>query len=144
MILATISIFTGTDMIKRAEFQTLNTNLLLIQAKVQIIAEKASFENNFATQEEEPKGPLVGTKLTDDEKAQLFSNGIISSNETDDYYYYLEQKHLESMDLGNIKVKDEKTYLVNYNISRLTIIYVPGYQSEYTLENIANIDINQD
>jgi len=133
-IIATASIYTGMKIVNMAKFQTLNTNLLLIQAKVQIISEKAAFEGDDDS--------LVGTKIDASTRTFWQGKGVDVSERT----YMIKQDDLNSMGLNNIEATDEIYYIVDYDDNE--IIYVPGYKHgegliSYTLTAISELDINE-
>ena len=102
-ILAGITIPMGTSMIKNAEIQSLNTNLLLIQARVEMNSEKNSFDGT----------PLKGTKVTQNTAAStLLTNVGITDNQ--DKYYIWTQMELNEEHLSRIELKQNEFYLVNY------------------------------
>lgn len=99
------------------EFETVKTNMLLIQAKTEVIAQKVDIEEEDAE--------YIGTKIKDkenDEKVQnLISNGIIDIDSKKNNYYCLDNSNLEELEL-NINVDDY--YIVDYKTN--DVIYVDG------------------
>jgi Tfp pilus assembly protein PilE len=109
LILAGIILGIGTSMIKNAEIQSLNTNLLLIQARVEIISEMNSFNGT----------PLKGTQVTATEttaSALLTTVGITTEQ---DKYYIWNQTILNEEHLSRIELKQNEYYLVNYETSEV-------------------------
>lgn len=67
LILASITIYSGTESIKKAQLENLKTNMLLIKAKAKEYVEQASFKNGVDDTKikEEVKSELKGTKIED-------------------------------------------------------------------------------
>lgn len=134
IMLASIGIYTGTDIIKRANLQNINTNMMLIQAKTKTIMEQAKFNKDTSN--------YKGTKLTelgDNKKVdELIENHIIERNEN---YYFLTQTNLNEMGLEKIKADDG--YIVEYETNE--IIYVKGFsannQTYYKLSEMKNVNV---
>lgn len=117
-ILASVTVYTGTGIIKQASLQNINTNMMLIQAKTKTISEKAKFNKDTSS--------YKGTKLTDisDNKKidDLITNKVI---ENTDSCYLLSGSDLKEMGLEKIKVEDG--YIVDYETNE--IIYVKGFEA---------------
>lgn len=134
VILASVGIGTGTNIIKRADLQNINTNMMLIQAKVKTISEQAKFNKDTSN--------YKGTKLTEvtgNEKVdKLIENNAIENKEN---YYLLSQSDLNEMGLEKIDI--DEGYIVNYDTSQ--IIYVKGFEannkSYYQLNEMRNLNI---
>lgn len=134
MIISGITVVTGTGIIKRANLQNINTNMLLIQAKAKTLSEQSKFNKN----EDNLKGKII-SEIKDNEKInKLLSSGIINS---EDEYYLLSQEDLNSMGLEKIKIEDG--YLVNYGNEE--IIYLKGFEDKgniyYKLSETKTLDI---
>ncbi len=133
-IIASVSIYTGTNIIKKTSLQTINTNMMLIQAKVKTISEQAKFNNDTSI--------YKGTKLTQIEENkkidELVSKNIVEKNEN---YYLLSQSDLNEMGLEKIKIDDG--YIVEYVNNE--IIYVKGFNANnntyYKLSEMKNLNI---
>lgn len=118
IIITSVTVYTGTGVIKRANLQTLNTNMLLLQAKIKTIAEESRFNKN----ESNLKGKKL-SEITDNNKiTQLINENIIENAEQ---YYLLSQEDLNSMGLEKVKV--EEGYLVNYDTEE--VIYLKGFEA---------------
>lgn len=134
IIIASIGIYTGTDIIKRANLQNINTNMMLIQAKTKTIIEQAKFNQDTSN--------YKGTKLTELEENKkidaLVEKNVIEKNEN---YYLLSQTDLDEMGLEKIKVDDG--YIVEYETNE--IIYVKGFQTNnqtyYKLSEMKDVNI---
>ena len=102
-------------------FETVKTNLLLIQAKTEVIAQKVEIEEEDAE--------YIGTKIDekkDDQKIQnLISNNIIDIESEDSNYYCLDNNNLAELELSDIQVDDD--FIVDYEQN--DIIYVDGIEN---------------
>lgn len=134
IIITSIGVYTGTDIIKKANLQNVNTNMMLIQAKAKTISEQAKFNKDNSN--------YKGTKLTDidgNEKIdKLVTDNIIEDKEK---YYLLSQTDLNEMGLEKISVDDG--YIINYDTNE--VIYVKGFEannkSYYKLTEMKNLTL---
>ena len=105
------------------QLETIKTNMLLIEGKTKIIAEKVKIKEKDAT--------YVGTKVkkeTEDEKIKyLQEKGVIDLKAKDANYYILEQNDLVKLGLTNIILEDE-VYIVEYTSNE--VIYSEGIEIE--------------
>lgn len=103
------------------KFETIKTNMLLIEGKTKIIAEKVRIAEKDAN--------YVGTEIekeTENEKIKdLQEKGVIDLNTEDVKYYILEQSHIEELGLPNLTL-DEEFYIVEYSSNE--IIYSEGVE----------------
>lgn len=134
IIITSVGVYTGADIIKRANLQNINTNMMLIQAKTKTISEQAKFNKNTSN--------YKGTKLTDIDQNEmidkLVTNGVIEAKES---YYMLSQTDLNEMGLEKINI--DRGYIVNYDTEE--IIYVKGFENNnktyYKLSEMKNLNI---
>lgn len=117
-IIASVSVYVGTDIIKQANLQNVNTNMMLIQAKVKTISEQAKFNKDTSNYKGKKLIEVVGNKKID----ELVSNNIIEDQEK---YYLLSQDDLNEMGFEKIQIEDG--YIVNYDTNE--IIYVKGFEA---------------
>lgn len=103
-------------------FETVKTNLLLIQGKTEVIAQKVEIKEEGAE--------YIGTKIEEkqeDEKIQnLINNNVISLDSDDNNYYCLDNSNLEELGLSDIRI--DNYYIVDYKQN--DIIYVDGIENE--------------
>lgn len=133
-IISSVTVYTGTEIIKSTNLQNINTNMMLIQAKTKTISEQAKFNKDTSN--------YKGTKLAEisgNEKVEeLISNNIIEDTQKS---YLLSQSDLNEMGLEKIKVDDG--YIVNYETNE--IIYVKGFEVKdrtyYKLSETKNLDM---
>ena len=101
-------------------FETVKTDMLLIQGQTEVIAQKVEIEEEGAE--------YIGTKISekqDDAKIQnLIQNGVIDIESKEHNYYCLDKEDLEQLGLSEIKVDDY--YIVDYKQN--DIISVEGYR----------------
>ncbi len=134
-ILTSITIGYGGNLVKRADLQNINTNMLMIQAKTRAIGENARFNND--------ESKYIGIKISDiagNEMIQeLIEKGIINTTEN---WRLLQQEQLDSMGLG--KLNQERGYMVNYDTEE--VVYVKGFEHEgttyYKLSDMKNLSID--
>ena len=104
------------------EFETVKTNMLLIQAKTEIVAQKVEIEAEDAK--------YVGTEIEqkeNDEKIQnLIRNNIIDIESKDNKYYCIDNTNLEELGLSDIKIDDY--FIVDYKQNE--VIFIDGIQNE--------------
>ena len=117
-----VSLNIGSQLFSNVNLKTLDTNMLLIQAKVKVISEKNQFDENT---------PLKGTKVADItgdvDIDKLKNEGIINESDSSYQSYYLwNQNILNEEGLDSIKLKSNEKYIVNYETEE--IIYFPGYE----------------
>lgn len=129
IILVGVSVYVGADIIERAKLQSLSTDMLLIQAKVKTIGEKADFENNNEL--------LVGATPSQEILTKL---GLIAS----DKIRILSKENLKNMGLQ--KVEENNSFVVDYDDSE--IYYTEGYEDKngnvyYCLSEINKIAVDE-
>ena len=119
-ILAITTITTG-DLIGKAKFQSIASNMLLIQAKVRIINERFSFN--------EDPSIYVGKKLKDQTDKSIIANGALTSTELDNENLYVyDRDTLDSIGLEGINLPNDTIYIVNYE--NCDIIWPSGVENE--------------
>lgn len=136
-ILASVTVYVGGGIIKKANLQNVNTNMMLIQAKTKTIAEKAKFNKDTSI--------YKGTKLAEvsgNQKIEKFlGKNVIEVN---DNTYLLSQQDLNEMGLEKVNIEDG--YIVNYETEE--VIYVKGFeangQTYYKLSEMKELKIEQE
>lgn len=121
LILASVTVYTGDNVIKHAKLQTINTNMMLIQVKVKTIAEQAKFNKDTSNY----KGTVITDVSSDNKISELINNGVIEDTSK---YYLLSKSDLDSMGLEKIDIEDG--YIVNYDTEE--VIYVKGFEHDGT------------
>lgn len=121
IIITSVAVNIGTSVIKQANLQTINTNMMLIQAKTKTVSEQAKFNKDTSNY----KGTLI-SDISDNQKIlKLVDNGVIDDTSK---YYLLSSTDLQ--DLGLQKIDIEDGYVVNYETEE--VIYVKGFESNGT------------
>jgi Tfp pilus assembly protein PilE len=134
IILASVTIYTGSNIVKQASLQNINTNMMLIQAKTKTIEEQAKFNKDTSN--------YRGMKISEVEDNELIDK-LVSNNVIDDVdnYYLLTQTDLNAMGLEKIDIEDG--YVVNYDTNE--VIYVKGFeannQTYYKLSEMKDIEV---
>ena len=139
IILAGTVIYSGTGMIKSVNLETIKTNLLLIQGKVELVSQHVDMKEKDAK--------LTGTKLADmkeDEVIKAFlEKQIIDSESKDSDFYVLKEQDLKDLELSNIQMESGMYYIVDYKTN--DIITTKGYtatdgQTYYKLTDIEKLE----
>ncbi len=105
------------------QFETIKTDMLLIEGKTKIVAEKVKIKDKNSIY----IGTKIGKEVQDDEIKKLQEKGIINLNEKNVKYYILNQSNLEELGLSTIKLEDGY-YIVEYNSNE--IIYSKGIENK--------------
>lgn len=134
LVIGSVTIYTGSNIIKKASLQTINTNMMLIQAKVKTISEQAKFNKDTSKY----KGTKVSEVIDNEKIEELVTNKVIEETEKS---YLLSQEDLNQMGLEKVKVEDG--YVVNYETDE--VIYVKGFEANgelhYKLSQMKNLSI---
>lgn len=125
--------------ISKENLETLKTNLLLIQGKVELVSQHVDMKKKDAK--------LTGTKLADmkeDEVIKAFlEKQIIDSESKDSDFYVLKEQDLKDLELSNIQMENGMYYIVDYKTN--DIITTKGYtatdgQTYYKLTDIEKLE----
>ena len=102
------------------EYETIKTDMLLIQGQTEVLAQKVAIEEDDAE--------YIGTKLEDkeiDETIQnLIDKEIVNLDSEDSNYYCLDNSNLE--ELGLEDVRTDNFFIVDYKQN--DIIYIDGIE----------------
>lgn len=105
----------------KEEYETIKTDMLLIQAQTELIAQKVEIEEDDVE--------YIGTKIEekeDDEKIQtLIQNQVIDIESDDSNYYCIDNEDLVELGLEGIEVEDY--FIVDYESN--DVIYVDGIEN---------------
>ena len=139
IILASITIYSGKESIKKAQLESLKTNMLLIKAKAKEYVEQASFKNGVNNSEisDVAKNELKGEKV---ENIQDYSSQNITLIEGE-LLYKLTDNNLKEMGLKDVNVEENEEYLVKYDIKNVTVeVYnTKGYDGKYSLTDLEDL-----
>ncbi len=139
LILAGIAGYEGIKLIQQSNLQTINANMLLIQAKAQTLAEKAEFSGD---KENNLKGEKVDNIASEE---PLIKAGITTGE-----YYKWDATTLEENGLSGVSVKNGEVYYVNYQVGEVAdveVVISSGYKHVdgnvyYKLSDIKNLSIS--
>lgn len=119
MLITSVTVYTGSNVIKQVNLQNVNTDMMLIKAKVKTMEEQAKFNKDNSNYKGTPLIDVHDNKKID----KLVDEGIV---EDITKYYLLSKEDLNSMGLEKIDIADG--YLVNYESEE--IIYVRGLKKD--------------
>ena len=119
MLITSVTVYTGTNVIKQVTLQNVNTDMMLIKAKVKTMEEQAKFNKDNSNYKGTPLIDVHDNKKID----KLVDEEIV---EDITKYYLLSKEDLNSMGLEKIDIADG--YLVNYESEE--IIYVRGLKKD--------------
>lgn len=105
------------DKYNEEEFETVKTNMLLIQGKTEVIAQKVDIEEKGA----EYIGTEIKEKENDEKIQNLINNEIIDIDSKKSTYYCLDNSALEELELD---ITTDDYYIVDYK--KNDVIYVDG------------------
>ena len=105
MLITSVTVYTGTNVIKQVTLQNVNTDMMLIKAKVKTMEEQAKFNKDNSNYKGTPLIDVHDNKKID----KLVDEEIV---EDITKYYLLSKEDLNSMGLEKIDIADG--YLVNY------------------------------
>lgn len=91
-----------------SEIETIKTDMLLIQGKTEVIAQKVQIKEKGA----EYIGTKIEEKQNEDKIQNLIQNEVIDIDSKDHNYYCLDSKDLEELGLNDIHVEDY--FIVDY------------------------------
>ena len=139
LILASIAVTSGQEIIKKSQIENLKTNMLLIEAKAKEYCEEASFKNGTSKEiKDEAKAELKGTLV---ENKNEYSN--VTGSITDTEFLYDVTSILSDMGLKDVQLADGEKYLVKYDILNVKVeIYnTKGIEGKYSLTDIKDLEI---
>lgn len=125
--------------VSNEKLETLKTNMLLIQAKTNVIAQDVEMKVENAN--------LKGTKLADMKEDEIIKSfldkGIIDENSEESDFYVLKNQDIKDLGLENVESEDGSYYIVDYK--KNDIITTKGYEASdkkmyYKLSEIENLN----
>lgn len=153
LIIAGITVYSGIDVIKRANLENLKTNLLLIQAKTKEYVEEVSFRmgtkpdetkrNTVREEVYQNQGKLVALSNASDEVKSAVTMAGINPN---DICYYISREALDNLGLNQVSEGNGDYYIVVFDETNLTaeIYNTKGYNDngilKYSLTDIDKIE----
>ena len=146
LIIAGISIYTGTKTIKEAKLEELRTNMLLIEAKARGLVEETNFQLGPDQQNNDKLGEIRKAEYEDKNKLQKLSDATDvnipsgSGIPSDDSAYVVTQDTFSLWGLEKVyeSLDDEENYIIAFNEGQATVeIYnTVGYNGAYSLTEI--------
>lgn len=118
-------------------FETVKTDMLLIEGKTKVVAETVKMKQKDASY----MGKKIKEVLAEDEIKRLEESKIIDTSKKGSNYYVLERNDLEELGLENIDINGY--YIVEYTNNE--IIYSEGIENKegnrlYKLTEIKNVE----
>ena len=121
--------------IETEKFETIKTDMLLIEAKTSIVAQKVKMKEKSAK--------YIGSKVANDENEdikKLEEHGIIELKKENNYYI-LDDNNLDELELS-VRNQKQGNYIVEYNSNE--IIYTSGIKDKdgnilYKLSDIEKV-----
>lgn len=154
LIIVGIAILSGKGSIKKAELESLKTNMMLIKAKALECVEEVNFKlgpNNQKTEEEKAEireniyESNDGAKLKKISELISENQDITISNEIpqDEAVYWVTEDTMEKWGLNKIKLSDEEAYLIKFNESeaKVEIYNTIGFDEKYSLTDISELNM---
>lgn len=138
LIIASITVYTGKEVIKKAQLEELRTNMLMIQAKAKEYVELANFKIGINPTAE--KKAEVRQEIYEGEAKLQKAEGTtvpVSITITEDMYKVTEET-LKQWGLEKLETNERNTYLINFDDTNATVeIYnTKGINGKYSLTEI--------
>lgn len=147
IVLASVAVNYGKNIMKEVEIQDLRTNMLYIQAQARKGLEEVCFQT--VNMDESKQEDL--DKINEIKQKNLY--GIVLSNIPteiqnkvqnitgiilDETYYYLDEKALNEMGIKDIQLEENEYFIVKYNFenANVEVINTKGYEGNYTLTQL--------
>ena len=139
-IIATITVYYGTDLIRNVKLQDLKTTMLLIEAKTKECVEEANFQK-LDLAGAASNNILLGTPLSTNSEVQTAANATGKIEGDINQYYYLSEQTLIDIGLKDVGL-DYGYFIVKYDITniKVEVINTSGYDGKYTLEEIKALE----
>lgn len=131
MILVGVTVNFSTDAIKKSNIEDIKTDMISIKTRAKIVAEKYNFKDIDS---------LVGSAITDEEKAKLKLSEKTEGLEDDEY----EILKWSSSDLANqnLGAIEGDKYIVFYDLedpNNCEVYYLEGYEGMYSLTELQGL-----
>lgn len=147
IMLAGVSVYYGSDAVKKGKLEDIKTNMISIKTKAKIVVEEYNFkdiENLVGTKldnDVEQAGMQFGTYKIPDELQKIFEakdeNGENKFDITRLYVWTKED--LASQSLSAINIDNEAFYIVYYNLENTNeceVYYSKGFDGKYSLSEL--------
>lgn len=148
LILASITVYYGTESIKRAQLESLKTNMLLIKAKAKEYCEEANFKIGTGTvptdQAQLANYLKPGIDYLKEKNLTTDGTSTLAEITTTTYQYVVEltQDNLNQLGLKDVKTSDSDKYLIGFNISedKVEVYNTKGFNGKKSLTEIEQIE----
>lgn len=140
LIIAGISIYAGKDTIKRANLESLRTNMLLIEAKAKEYVEEANFKMGKTT--DNVKKEEIRKQVYEDGAKLEKAAGITADTSIPvAQCYKVTEATMNEWGLKDIQTNNNEYYLIKFDDANATVeIYnTKGYDGRYSLTDIDNM-----
>lgn len=140
LIIAGISIYAGKDTIKRANLESLRTNMLLIEAKAKEYVEEANFKIGKTT--DNVKKEEIRKQVYEDGAKLEKAAGITADTSIPvAQCYKVTEATMNEWGLKDIETHNNEYYLIKFDDANATVeIYnTKGYDGKYSLTDIDNM-----
>lgn len=155
LIIAGIAIFNGKDTIKRANLESIKTNMMLIEAKARECVEEANFKLGPNGEKKDEistiRADVYGDETEDGAKLKQISEltsekpdvEIPSQIPQDETVYWVTPETLEKWGLSKIELEEGEVYLIKFDETAVTVeIYNNlGFDNKYSLTEINEIEL---
>lgn len=145
IIIASISVYEGRELIAKSKVQTLETNMLTIQAKAKSYAEE--IDAKIWTEKEDNKDSKRNEEFAKKEFKSPSVEIPSEVNDTNCVFYQISEKGLTDMGLDDLK---NEIYIVSYgkdDYKNIDVIYPKGVSYKkvtyYTLSKLKNALSNE-
>lgn len=148
MIIASITVYSGANLIKRAKLQDLVTSMLLIQAKAKEYVEEVNFQTanlDFSKEEDLAKINQIKSEnlkgvLLQGSEAESAARATGKITENIDEYYYLNEETLEEMGIKDLG-RGYGFFIVRYDIenTKAEVINTNGYEGKHSLDELKEL-----
>ena len=143
LIIASIGVYSGKEVIKRAQLESLRTNMLLIQAKSKEYVEQAIFK--MGINPDETKKETVRQEVYVQDAGLEKANEIPSQFEISDSStcYWLTKASQDKWGLDDIELEAQEKYLIKFDETNeeVEVYNTLGFDGKYSLTNINQIEI---
>lgn len=147
IVLASVAVNYGRNLMKEVVVQDLRTNMLYIQAEAKKGLEEVCFQtvNLDETKQENldkinqiKQQNLDGIVLSNAPEEVQNAVKNVSEITIDDTYYYLDEQNLVEMGIKEIKLEGNEYFIVKYDFenANVEVINTKGYQGNYTLTQL--------
>ena len=149
LIIAGISVYSGKEIIKKAQLEEVKTNMLLIEAKAKGYLEQVNFKIGKDTSQE--KVLEVRRNVYEAECGLKKANetiSVIGNIEVTEDFYLLTDETLNKWGLSKMEIEEGEYYVIQFkdtitaeNTSLSAEIYnTKGYNGKYSLTEIEQIE----